>query len=320
LRLALIGFGNVGRAFARLLEKKKSVYPFRIVGAHTRSRGTAYDEKGLGDSPVFGAPAASAGEFLDRTRAEVAIEITTLNPDSGEPAIGHIREAFRRGIHVITANKGPIAFAYRDLMNEAKLAGVEFRHESVTMDGTPIYNLVRNTLPGLTVNGFAGALNSTSKIVLESMERGQTLEEGIAEAQRMGIAEADPWFDLDGWDSACKAAALANVLMDANITPVQVDRKGVGKLTPEKLADIRAKGKRVALISRARRTAGGIKLRVRAEVLEQSDMLASVRGTSNLLVLETDLMGEMGVFALQPGVDQTAYGLFTDLVDIAKTI
>jgi homoserine dehydrogenase len=320
LRLALIGFGNVGRAFARLIEARKSAYPFRIVGAHTRSHGTAYDDRGLGESPAFGPAAASVGEFLDRARPEVAVEITTLNPATGEPAITHIREAFRRGVHVITANKGPIAFAYRALREEARLAGVEFRYESVTMDGTPVYNLVRNNLPALTIQGFAGALNSTSKVVLEAMERGHTLEEGIAEAQRMGIAEADPWFDLDGWDSACKAAALANVLMDANVTPADVDRKGVARLTPGKLASIRAKGKRVALVSRARRTAQGIRLRVRAEVLDQGDMLAAVHGTSNLLLLETDLMGEMGVFALQPGVDQTAYGLFTDLVDIAKTI
>ncbi len=175
----------------------------------------------------------------------MAIEITTLNPASGEPATSHIREAFRRGVHVITANKGPIAFAYRDLRSEARQAGVEFRFESVTMDGTPIYNMVRNTLPGVSIRGFAGALNSTSKIVLEAMEQGHSMEEGIAEAQRMGIAEADPWFDLDGWDSACKAAALANVLMDADVTPAEVDRKGIGRLTPEKLAEIKQKGKHV---------------------------------------------------------------------------
>lgn len=320
MRLALIGFGNVGHAFARLLEKKRAAYPFRIVGAHTRRKGTAYDEKGLGPEPAFGPPAASVGEFLARARPEVALEVTTLNPETGEPAITHIREAFRRGIHVITANKGPVAFAYRELIAEARAAGVEFRYESVTMDGTPIFNLVRNNLPGVRIRGFAGALNSTSKIVLEAMENGHSLEEGVAEAQRMGIAEADPWFDLDGWDSACKAAALANVLMDARVTPPQVDRRGVTRLTPEKLAEIRAKGRRVVLVSRAHVTSNGVKLRVRAEVLDQDDILATVRGTSNLLLLDTDLMGEIGVFSLQPGVDQTAYGLFSDLVDIARTV
>jgi homoserine dehydrogenase len=320
LRLALIGYGNVGRAFARLLEKKRAAYPFRIVGAHTARHGTAIASAGLPLEPVFGPPARSVGEFLDKSRAEVAIEITPLNPESGEPAISHIRAAFARGMHVITANKGPIAFAYHELREEARRAGLEFRHEAVTMDGTPVFNLVRNNLPGVTILGFAGALNSTSKVILETMQRGLTLEEGIAEARRMGVAEADPWFDIDGWDSACKAAALANVLMDARVTPQHVDRRGIARLTPEKLSELEAKGKTIVLVSRARLTNEGVKLRVRAEVLDKSDILASIRGTSNLLLFETDLMGQLGVFTLAPGVDQTAYGLFSDLVDIARSL
>lgn len=320
MRVALIGYGNVGRAFARLLEKKRSVYPFRIVAAHTATRGTAYDLKGLPAEPAFGPPAAGIEEFLERARAEVAVEITPLNPESGEPATGHIRAALARGMHVITANKGPVAFAYGALREEARRAGLEFRHEAVTMDGTPVYNLVRNNLPGVTVTGFAGVLNSTTKVILAAMGRGLTLEEGIAEARRLGVTEADPWFDIDGWDSACKAAALANVLMDARTTPQQVDRKGIGRMTPEKLAEIQGSGKTVALVSRARQTAQGVKLRVRAEVLDRDDMLASVRGTSNLLMLETDLMGRLGVFTVDPGLEQTAYGLFSDLVDVARSL
>jgi len=320
LRLALIGYGNVGRAFARLLERKRSVYPNRIVAIHTARHGTAYDPKGLPLEPQFGPPAANVEEFLTRSRAEVAVEITTLNPESGEPAIGHIRAAFARHMHVITANKGPIAFAYQALKDEARAAGVEFLYEATTMDGTPVFNLVRNTLPGVEILGFSGALNSTSKVILEAMRAGHSLEDGIAEARRLGVAEADPWFDIEGWDSACKAAALANVLMNAGITPEQIDRRGIGRLTPEKLADIEARGKTVTLISRARRKPQGVKLRVRAEVLNMDDILAACHGTSNLLVLHTDLMGDMGVFTLEPGVDQTAYGLFSDLVEIARTI
>ncbi len=320
MKVALIGYGNVGRAFARLVEKKRAAFPFRIVGAHTARRGTAYDPKGLPVDPAFGPAAASVDEFLDRARPEVAIEITPLNPESGEPAISHIRAAFQRGIHVVTANKGPIAFAYADLAEESRRCGVEFRHEAATMDGTPVYNMVRNNLPGVAVNGFAGALNSTTKVILGAMSRGSTLEQGIDEARRLGVTEADPWFDIDGWDSACKAAALATGLMDARTTPQQVGRRGIGKVTPDKLAEIEASGKTIGLVSRARRTPGGVKLRVRAEVLDRGDMLAAVRGTSNLLILETDLMGQMGVFTLEPGLDQTAYGLFSDLVDIARSI
>jgi homoserine dehydrogenase len=320
LRLALIGYGNVGQAFARLLERKRASYPFRIVGVHTLRHGTAIDPKGLGLQPRFGAAAATVDQFLRASRAEVMIEATTLEPSSGEPAISHIRAAFARHMHVVTSNKGPIAHAYQSLKQEAAAAGVEFRFESVTMDGTPVYNLVRNNLPGIELTGFAGALNSTSKVIIDAMRRGKSFDEGVREAQRLGVAEADASFDTEGWDSAAKAAALANVLMDARTTPQAVDRRGIGRLTPESLAALKAKGKTVVLVSRAKKTSQGVRLRVRAEVLEETDLLASVQGTSNLLILETDLMGKLGVFTIGPRLEQTAYGLFSDLTDIARSL
>lgn len=320
MRLALIGFGNVGRAFARLLESKRSSYPFRIVAVHTARHGTAYSDRGLSAQPEFGPAAASVDEFLERARPEVAIELTTLNPADGEPAVSHIRAAFGRGAHVVTANKGPIAHAYATLCAEARLAGVEFRFESTCMDGAPVFNLVRNNLPGVRILGFTGVLNSTSKVAIAAMRRGLTMEEGIEEARRLGIAEADASYDIDGWDSAAKTAALANVLMDARVTPHDVDRKGIGRLTPEKVMAAAGMRKTVCLVSRAKLTTAGIKLRVRAEVLEDTDVLASMHGTSNLLLLHTDLMGTVGTVSISPGVEQTAYGVFSDVVDIARTI
>ncbi len=320
MRLALIGYGKVGRAFARLIEAKRSVFPFRITGIHTLRHGTAIGLHGLPLEPEFQPAAESVDAFLAASRADIMVELTPLNPLSGEPAISHIRAAIARGMHVATANKGPVAFAYSAIKEEARRANLEFRHEAVTMDGAPVYNLVRNNLPGVKILGFSGALNSTTKVIVDLMLEGRTLEQGIIEAQRRGVAEADPWFDIDGWDSAAKAAALANVLMDARVTPAQVDRRGVGQLTPEKLLEIDRSGKRVVLVSRAKRVRDGVKLRVRAEVLDKSHLLASVSGTSNILLLETDLMGQLGVFALNPGLDQTAYGLFADIVDIARSL
>jgi homoserine dehydrogenase len=154
--------------------------------------------------------------------------------------------------------------------------------------------------------------------VLDAMRAGRSMEEGIREAQRMGIAETDASYDIDGWDSAAKTAALANVLMDAVVTPLQVERRGIGKLTTAAVQELANKRKTVMLVSRAKRTAAGIKLRVRAEVLDDYDMLATATGTSNLLLLHTDLMGTVGTVSIAPGVDQTAYGVFSDLVDIAK--
>lgn len=320
MNLALIGYGSVGRAFARLLQKKQAQYPFRIVAIHTARHGTAYDPHGLGLEPEWGAKAASVEEFLDKARAEVVFEVTTLDPATGEPALSHIRAAFARGLHVVTANKGPIAHAYAELSAEAMQAGVQLRFESIVMDGAPVFNMVRETLPGVQVLGFAGVLNSTTNVVLEAMEKGMSLEDGIRLAQKMGVAEADVAFDLDGWDAAAKTAALANVLMGARTNPLAVDTKGIRKLTPEKLADLRTKGKTVRLVSRAHLGKGGLRMRVRAEVLESTETLALARGTSNLLCIETDLMGTLGVMESEPGVEQTAYGLFSDLVDIARVI
>lgn len=316
MRLALIGYGNVGRALAALLRRQRREFPFVITGIHTLRRGTAVDPGGLPEDPPFGPRAESIGQFLDAARAEVAVELTTLNPSTGEPAISHIREAFARAMHVVTANKGPIAHAYADLRDEAARAGVQFRFESAVMDGAPVFNLWRHTMPGVKVLGFSGALNSTSKIVIETMEHGGSFDDGLARARQMGITEADGAYDVEGWDSAAKAAALANVLMDARTTPQQVSTRGIGRLTPERVAEIAAGGKTVRLISRGRRTASGVSLRVRAEVLDRADILACTPGTSNLILFHTDLMGSFGTVSIDPGVEQTAYGVFSDLVSL----
>ena len=320
MRLALIGYGNVGRAFARLIEGHRAAFPFKVIAIHTARHGSAYNLRGLPLDPKFGPAAASIDEFLDHSQAEVAIELTTLNPATGEPAISHIRAAFARGMHVITANKGPIAHAYAQLRAEAAAALVQFRFESTVMDGAPVFNMVRNNLPGVRVLGFSGAVNSTSKVVIAAMRRGLTFEDGVREAQQMGVAEADASYDTDGWDSAAKGAALANVLMDARTTPLHVDRRGIARLTPERVQELAAKRKSVVLITRGKPSEAGIKVRVRAEVLDDNDVLATVQGTSNILLFHTDLMGTVGTVSIAPGVDQTAYGVFSDLIDIARTI
>ncbi|MBI4903614.1 MAG: homoserine dehydrogenase [Acidobacteria bacterium] len=320
MNLALIGYGNVGKAFARLLQDKKAQYPFRIVAIHTAHHGTAYNPRGLAIEPEFGTAAAGIDEFLDRAEAEVVFEITPLNPNTGEPAISHIRAAFARRLHVVTANKGPIAHAYSVLRNEAIQAGVEFRFESTVMDGAPIFSLLRDTLPAVQVKGFHGVVNSTTNVILEEMSKGKSLDDGIDVARKLGITEADPGFDIDGWDAAAKTAALANVLMSASVTPLDVETKGIRRLTPEKLAELQSKNKTVRLVNRAQKGPNGLKMRVRAEVLDAADPLATARGTSSLLLIETDLMGTLGILETDPGVKETAYGLFSDLIGIARQI
>jgi homoserine dehydrogenase len=171
-------------------------------------------------------------------------------------------------------------------------------------------------MPGVKVLGFTGVLNSTSKVVIETMERGGSFDAGLAEARRMGITEGDGAYDVEGWDSAAKTAALANVLMDARTTPQQVTTRGIARLTPERVMEMAREGKTVRLVSRGRRTGGRVSLRVRAEVLDRSDLLACTPGTSNLILFHTDLMGTFGTVSISPGVEQTAYGVFSDLVSL----
>ena len=318
MKLAIIGYGNVGRALARLVRNERREYPFRITGIHTLRHGTATAPEGLPVEPEFGPRAPDIDAFFEAARADTAIELTTLNPLIGEPAIGHIRAAFARGMDVVTANKGPIAHCYAALCHEAAAAGVRFRFEATVMDGAPVFNLWRYNMPGVKVLGFTGALNSTSKIVVETMERGGSFEDGLRVARERGITEGDGSYDVEGWDSACKTAALANVLLDARTSPQQVSTRGITRLTPERVQDLATQNKTVRLISRARRNGAGVSLRVRAEVLNRADILASVPGTSNIILFHTDLMGTFGTVSIDPGVEQTAYGVFSDLVSLLK--
>ena len=320
MKLAFIGYGNVARSLAQLIGQKRHEFPFTITGIHTLRHGTAIDPAGLPAEPAFGPRMESIEAFLDAARADVAVELTTLNPSDGEPAISHIRAAFDRGMHVVTANKGPIAHCFAALRDHAAREGVGFRYESAVMDGAPVFNLWEHTMPGVKVLGFTGALNSTSKIVIETMEAGGSFEYGLATARTMGIAEGDGSYDVEGWDSAAKTAALANVLMDARTTPQQVSTRGIGRLTPARVREIARQGKTVRLISRARRTPAGITLRVRAEVIDRTDLLALVPGTSNLILFHTDLMGTFGTVSIEPLVPQTAYGAFSDLVNLSRSV
>jgi homoserine dehydrogenase len=315
LKLAIIGWGGVARSLASILADSVPAHHFEISGILRRSGAAC----GVVDpaAPVFGAPMPAA-EFLEACHADILVELSALNPHSGEPAITHIRSAFERGMHVVTANKGPVAHAWRDLAAAARAGGVRFLHESAVMDGTPIFNLFRHNLPGVRLLGFTGVLNSTTTLVIEAMERGETFEEGVAQARALGVAEENHTFDTAGWDAAAKTAALANVLMDADVTPTSVDREGIQGFSAARIRQLSAEGKAVRLVCRAQTTPEGLRLSARPEILDRSDLLASSSGTSNLLLFHTDRMGTIGAVSISPTVEQTAYGVYIDLLDLVR--
>jgi homoserine dehydrogenase len=339
--LALVGFGHVGRRFARLLEERRDWLSLdydldcRIVGVATRRHGAVFRTSGLdavsmamkveGGHPMVDA-SLEAADALDVIRRlgqtdaplKVLIETTTLDVTAGQPAIDHVRAALQAGCHVATANKGPAAFAYEELSVLAEDRRRSFLFEGAVMDGVPIFNLVRETLPAVQITGFRGVINSTTNHILTAIEDGESFDAALERMQALGIAEADPSLDVDGWDAAAKTAALANVFMRARMTPQGVDREGIGPATARLAMAAKARGARVRLVASAQTAAGVVTTSVRPVELPETDLLAGLQGMANALVLQTDLLGEIAVCQLGGSLTQTAYALLSDLVTIRR--
>jgi homoserine dehydrogenase len=339
--LALVGFGNVARRFSRLIEERRDWLSLdydlecRVVGIATRRHGALARESGLEavalaaavetGAPLAGdgSPAADAMDVIRRLAGSAApmkvlIETTTLDIGAGQPAIDHVRAALDAGCHVVTANKGPAAFAYEELSALAADRGRAFLFEGAVMDGVPIFNLVRETLPAVQITGFRGVINSTTNHILSALEDGEGFDAALQRMQEMGIAEADPSLDVDGWDAAAKTATLANVLLRARMTPQGVDREGIGPATARLAMAAKARGGRVRLVASAQPTPAGLVAAVRPVELPESDLLAGLRGMANALVLQTDLLGEIAICQLSGSLTQTAYALLSDLIAIRR--
>jgi homoserine dehydrogenase len=216
---------------------------------------------------------------------------------------------------------GPVAFAYRRLRDRASAAGVSFLFEGAVMDGVPVFNLVRETMPAVTVLGFRGVVNSTTNHILTALEDGEAFAPALARMQAEGIAEADASLDVDGWDAAAKAAALANVLMNAELTPHLVDRTGIGPDTAAQAREALQRGARIRLVASGRRDGSGrVVATVRPEELPPEDLLSGLRGTANALILHTDLLGDVAIHQPGGGLTATAYALLSDLITIRRGV
>ena len=243
----------------------------------------------------------------------VFFEATSLDRRTGQPAIDHLKAALESGAHAISANKGPIVHAYRELHDLARAKGRKFLFESTVMDGTPIFSMFPHSLPAVELRGFRGILNSTTNVVLTEMEKGLTLDEAVKKAQEIGVAETDPSDDLDGWDAAVKVAALVIVLMNAPIKLDEIERVGIRSISPEQVRAARAAGMRYKLICRAERTSSGVRASVRPEQLPMTDPLALLEGTTSALRFDMDVFG-LSIVEHKPGVIATAYGLLGDFI------
>src|SRR5262245_8233223 len=323
-RLGFAGFGHVGRALARLLVarrdelKRRFGVSFEVTLLASARRGAWVESRGidLGEALRAGWSCdARLPESLETAPIDLLFEVTPLEPRTGEPALTHVKSALKRGVSVVSANKGPIALAARELFQIAVATGAGFRFESAVADCLPVFNLVETTLPVGRVLRLRGVLNSTSNHVLQAIARGGAADEAIREMQRLGIAEADPSHDLDGWDQAVKAVILANVLMGRDLKPADVERTPVAAVDPEWLRAQERAGRSTRLLAEVGPEGPA---RVHPVALRPDEFLASLKGLSLGLSIETELAATIGVSILEPHVEQTAYGMLADLVAIAQ--
>jgi homoserine dehydrogenase len=325
----MVGFGDVGRALLRLLISKETELRrkydirWRLTGVASRRIGWIADPNGLnplaalsGQFPNEAPIARNVREWLEHGKVDVLFEATSLNAPTGQPAIEHLTAALESGAHAISANKGPIVHAYRELTALAKEKKRQFLFESTVMDGVPVFSLFPLGLPATELRGFSGVLNSTSNVVLTEIEKGRTFDEAVKRAQAMGIAETDPAQDLDGWDSAVKVAAITTVLMGVPTHIDQVKRAGIRELSEEKIRSVRAAGMRYKLVCRAERRGDGVDCRVSPELLLLSDPMAGLEGTSSAIRFDLDVFG-LSLVEHNPGLEATAYGLLADFVRVA---
>lgn len=330
--LCLLGFGNVGRALAALLVEKRDAMrerygiEWRITGVATRRMNWLASAEGFDIAELLSGEVASAisppsnvSEWLAAARADVLFETTSLQPETGEPAVSHVRAALEMGAHAITANKGTIVHAYRELTELARAHRRRFMFEATVADCLPVFSLFRENLPAAELRSFSGLLNSTTNVILEEIERGGTFDDGVRRARSLGVTETDPGYDVDGWDSAVKVCAIANVLMNTPLKLDEVRREGIRHLDARAVCEARAEGRPYRLIARAERTTDGrLAAFVRPEQLAPTDSFAKLEGTSLAIQFELDVLPGLTLIARGPDLRSTAYGLLSDFINAVR--
>jgi len=336
-RIAIIGFGVVGQGLAEILLKQRERlrrehgFEYEVVAVSDFQKGSAYDPKGLDIAKVLELAkggrisqylgAVTGWDALDtikKSNADVVVEATFTNIQTGEPAYSHFKAALEAGKHLVTTNKGPTALFFRELAALAKQKKVLFRYEGTVMSGTPALNLAELCLAGNEIKEIRGIVNGTTNFILTNMEKGKSYAEALKEAQELGFAEAVPDADVEGFDAMAKVIILAKAVMGADIKVSDVERTGITRITLQDVETAKAEGKRWKLIGRVARDGFTVRASVRPEKLDVSDPLAGVGGATNALTFSTDLIRNVTIIGPGAGKIETGYSILVDLLAINR--
>lgn len=336
MKLALIGFGVVGQGLAEVLRDRAEAlqkdYGFHamVTAVATQRRGSLFHPQGLDVQALLDAvtqghldhyPEApglqrnwNALQLLRESGADVMVEATHSNFKDAQPALGHCHAALESGMHIVLANKGPVALAYADLAQRARKARKIIGLEATVMAGTPSIRLALEALSGCQIREARGILNGTTNFILTEMEKGMSYGDALALAQKLGYAEADPSADVDGWDAAGKALILAAALFGSRLTLADMQVTGIGGITLDEIAAAQQAGERWKLIARVTPDGGSVQP-IRLPV---TDPLAHIGGATNAITYVTDLLGSITLSGPGAGRQQTGFGLLADLLAIQR--
>ena len=338
MRLLFVGFGTVAQGLSELLIEKKEELnqrfglDWKVTGIVDMLKGSAHNPVGLDLEGIMamvtdgrsiseypdGGCDRDALEMIEQTEADAMLEVTYTDITTGQPATDHIRAALNRGMHVTTTNKGPLALFSDELAELAARNGVQFLYEGTVMAGTPLLNLIRETLAGSAISEMKGILNGTTNYILTQMEAGMDYDSALAQAQELGYAEAVPDADVLGWDALAKVTILANVVFGASLAPDDSPCTGITEITPDEIAAAAADGKRHKLIGRVWRDGGAVHASVAPQLVDLDHTLAGVGGATNAMTITTDTLGDVTVVGPGAGRRETGFSLLNDLISIAK--
>jgi len=330
MRIILCGFGVVGQSLAKLFESRSDdLYAYglkpRIVGV-CDSRGSATESSGLDLNRLLDTKKkhGTVGKYSirnnDRTglemihsiEADVLVESATSNYEDAEPGISNITAAMKKGMHVVSVNKGPLALYFPSLVELAAYNQVMLRFSGTVGGGTPILDYAKNSLRGERIISFAGILNGTTNYILTNMSKGMTFKSALADAKKRGYVEADESLDLDGIDATAKLVILANWIMDMKVTLPDVARTGIRKVTPAKIASAAKRNCSIKLIASCNK-----KLTVEPVEVQTDDPLC-VNGTLNAISFTSEHSGTQTIIGRGAGGIETASAILRDLLEIRQ--
>lgn len=312
INLALIGLGNVGRNFLRILETKETRLRdqyglgFRVVCV-ADSSGVALEPAGFDPAAVrthkeAGGKVADLAGFqpgltpaaaLESVDCDLALEASPVNLEDGEPGLGVARAALARGIGVVLANKAPLVLAFRELHELAAAHGAGLAFSATVCGALPVINIGRRDLIAADVSLLRGIFNSTSNFILEEMAGGRDFADALAEAQRRGIAEADPSLDVEGWDTANKLVIIANSFLGVDVGLQDVDVEGITQVTRKDLEIAARYNQAIKLLAVAEATGDGYRLSVLPTLVARNEFLGGCNGWEMGVEMVSDLYGKM---------------------------